>query len=49
VGFQDRVPAEKVAAPIGQPPQSSCARLYHGQNPNLPIKKIFGVTSFEFG
>ena len=26
-----------------------CARLYHGQTPDLPIGNIFGVTSFEFG
>ena len=26
-----------------------CARMYHGAAPDLPIKSIFGVTSFEFG
>jgi hypothetical protein len=26
-----------------------CARMYHGAAPDLPIKRIFGVTSFEFG
>ena len=26
-----------------------CARMYHGAAPDLPIKNIFGVTSFEFG
>lgn len=26
-----------------------CARLYHGGIPRLPVERIFGVTSFEFG
>jgi hypothetical protein len=26
-----------------------CARMYHGPPPNLPLRQIFGVTSFEFG
>jgi hypothetical protein len=26
-----------------------CARLYLGRDPTLPIQRIFGVTSFEFG
>jgi hypothetical protein len=26
-----------------------CARMYRGANPNLPLDRIFGVTSFEFG
>jgi len=26
-----------------------CARLYHGPAPMLPVDRIFGVTSFEFG
>jgi hypothetical protein len=24
-------------------------RLYHGPDPRLPIERIFGVTSLEFG
>ena len=26
-----------------------CARMYHGPDPQLPVGRIFGVTSFEFG
>jgi GNAT superfamily N-acetyltransferase len=26
-----------------------CVRLYHGPDPRLPIERIFGVTSLEFG
>jgi GNAT superfamily N-acetyltransferase len=26
-----------------------CARMYRGAAPNLPLDRIFGVTSFEFG
>lgn len=26
-----------------------CARMYHGPDPALPVDRIFGVTSFEFG
>jgi hypothetical protein len=26
-----------------------CARMVHGQDPQLPVERIFGVTSFEFG
>ena len=26
-----------------------CARMVHGEDPVLPVERIFGVTSFEFG
>jgi len=26
-----------------------CARMYHGQAPNIPINHIYGITSFELG
>jgi hypothetical protein len=26
-----------------------CARMYHGQAPDLPINHIYGITSFELG
>lgn len=26
-----------------------CARMYHGKAPELPISKIFGITTFELG
>jgi hypothetical protein len=26
-----------------------CVRLYHGPDPRLPVDRIFGVTSLEFG
>jgi hypothetical protein len=26
-----------------------CARMYNGPQPELPVLRIFGVTSFELG
>lgn len=26
-----------------------CVRLYHGPNPGIPVERIYGVTSLEFG
>lgn len=26
-----------------------CARMYYGQTPDLPVSKIFGITTFELG
>jgi hypothetical protein len=26
-----------------------CARMYHGEAPNVPMDQIFGITSFELG
>jgi GNAT superfamily N-acetyltransferase len=26
-----------------------CARMYYGGTPNIPIKKVFGITTFELG
>lgn len=26
-----------------------CARMYYGQPPDIPIKKVFGITTFELG
>jgi len=26
-----------------------CARMYRGPQPDVPVGRIFGVTSFEFG
>jgi hypothetical protein len=39
----------RLAEKFGLKEVFGCARLYHGQTPDLPIANIFGVTSFEFG
>ncbi|MFZ9629104.1 MAG: hypothetical protein ACO3C1_07100 [Ilumatobacteraceae bacterium] len=26
-----------------------CARMYHGPAPDIDVRRVFGVTSFEFG
>ena len=39
----------RLAEQFGLKPVFGCACLYNGPNPNLPVDKIFGVTSFEFG
>ena len=26
-----------------------CARMYHGKTPDIPLGKVFGITSFELG
>jgi GNAT superfamily N-acetyltransferase len=41
--------ASRLAEKFGLKAVFGCARLYHGQTPDLPIGNIFGVTSFEFG
>lgn len=38
-----------LAGRFGLTESFGCARLYHGPIPNLPLDRIFGVTSFEFG
>ena len=39
----------RIAADFGLAMTFGCARLYLGPDPELPVKRIFGVTSFEFG
>jgi len=39
----------RLAAKFGLKEVFGCARMYLGAAPNLPIGRIFGVTSFEFG
>jgi len=39
----------RLAVKFGLKEVFGCARMYHGATPNLPIGRIFGVTSFEFG
>jgi len=38
-----------LAGRFGLTESFGCARLYHGPIPSLPLNRIFGVTSFEFG
>jgi len=38
-----------LAARFGLVEEFGCARLYHGPAPQVPVERIFGVTSFEFG
>lgn len=39
----------RLAAHFGLVETFGCARMYHGPAPDLPLRQIFGVTSFEFG
>lgn len=39
----------RLASGLGLKEVFGCARMYYGGTPNLPIERIFGVTSFEFG
>ena len=39
----------RLAARFGLKEVFGCARMYHGPTPDLRLKQIFGVTSFEFG
>jgi hypothetical protein len=39
----------RLALKLGLREVFGCARMYYGATPNLPIARIFGVTSFEFG
>jgi hypothetical protein len=38
-----------IAKGIGLEMSFGCVRLYHGADPGLPVDRIFGVTSLEFG
>ncbi|MFZ4718391.1 MAG: GNAT family N-acetyltransferase [Ilumatobacteraceae bacterium] len=38
-----------LAARFGMAESFGCARMYLGPDPDLPVDRIFGVTSFEFG
>lgn len=38
-----------LAQRMGLSESFGCARMYHGPDPQLPVERIFGVTSFEFG
>lgn len=38
-----------IAARFGLAESFGCARMYLGADPGLPVDRIFGVTSFEFG
>jgi len=39
----------RIAAELGMTESFGCGRMYHGADPRLPVERIFGVTSFEFG
>lgn len=41
--------AVEMARRQGWEPVFSCARMYLGARPDLPLDQIYGVTSFEFG
>lgn len=38
-----------IVARLGMRESFGCARMYHGPDPQLPVDRIYGVTSFEFG
>jgi GNAT superfamily N-acetyltransferase len=38
-----------LAGRFGLVEEFGCARLYHGPAPQVPVGRVFGVTSFEFG
>lgn len=38
-----------LAASFGMTESFGCARMYHGPVPAVPLHRMFGVTSFEFG
>lgn len=41
--------ALRLAENLGMSESFGCARMYYGTSPTLPVGRIFGVTSFEFG
>ncbi|MEN9646466.1 MAG: hypothetical protein RL238_3135 [Actinomycetota bacterium] len=42
-------PGLDIVARLGMTESFGCARMYHGPDPLLPVERIYGVTSFEFG
>ena len=38
-----------IVARLGMTESFGCARMYHGPDPRLPVDRLYGVTSFEFG
>jgi GNAT superfamily N-acetyltransferase len=38
-----------IVARLGMTESFGCARMYHGPDPHLPVERIYGVTSYEFG
>ena len=38
-----------IVARLGMTESFGCARMYHGPDPQLPVDRLYGVTSFEFG
>jgi GNAT superfamily N-acetyltransferase len=42
-------PGLELAARFSLVESFGCARMYFGPDPRLPVERIFGVTSFEFG
>lgn len=41
--------AVKLVKKFGSEYAFECARMYHGHQPELPVDKIFGITTFELG
>lgn len=46
---EDNAAAVEIAKKAGLDPVFETARMYRGDNPGLPISRIFGVTTFELG
>lgn len=46
---EDNTKAVRLAVRYGMKPVFETARMYKGDAPNLPLQKIFGVTTFELG
>jgi hypothetical protein len=42
-------PGLKLASLFGLSESFGCARMYHGVAPQIDVRGVFGVTSFEFG
>jgi GNAT superfamily N-acetyltransferase len=46
---QDNPAAMALAAELGLAPVFETARMYRGEAPHLPVRQIYGITSFELG
>ena len=46
---EPNAPGLDIVARLGMTESFGCARMYHGPDPQLPVDRLYGVTSFEFG
>jgi hypothetical protein len=46
---QDNPAAMALAAELGLEPVFETARMYRGEAPRLPVRQVYGITSFELG